>query len=59
MVYRLCLAFSLVCCSGCVTTTRTTMYCNKTIDLDNDPASGTMDVGLRFELFRDFTQRRK
>ncbi len=57
MVYRLCLAFVLIFCSGCVTTTKTTMYCNKTVDLDNDPMSGTMDVGVRLELFRDWSRR--
>ena len=57
MVYRLCLAFVLIFCPGCVTTTKTTMYCNKTIDLDNDPMSGTMDVGVRLELFRDWSRR--
>ena len=57
MVYRLCLAFVLILCSGCVTTTKTTMYCNKTVDLDSDPMSGTMDVGVRLELFRDWSRR--
>ena len=57
MVYRICLAFVLICCSGCVTTTKTTMFCNKTIDLDNRPMSGTMDVGIRLELFRDWSRK--
>ncbi len=58
MLHRLCLIFLLVlCCGGCVTTAKTTMYCNKTIDLDNEPMSGTMDVGVRLELFRDWGRR--
>ena len=57
MVYRLCLVAFLVCCSGCVTTTKTTMFCNKTIDLDQRPIDGTIDVGVRLEFFRDWTRR--
>ena len=57
MVYRLCLAFILICCSGCVTTTKTTMFCNKTIDLDQRPMDGSVDVGVRLEFFRDWTRR--
>ena len=57
MVYRLCLAFFLIVCSGCVTTTKTTMFCNKTIDLDQRPMEGSVDVGIRIELFRDWSRR--
>ena len=57
MVYRLCFVSLLVFCSGCVTTAKTTLFCNKTIDLDNRPMSGTMDVGIRLELFRDWSKR--
>jgi len=57
MVYRLCLAFILIGCSGCVTTTKTTMFCNKTIDLDQRPMDGSVDVGVRLEFFRDWTRR--
>jgi hypothetical protein len=56
MVYRLCLAFILICCSGCVTTTKSTMFCNKTIDLDQRPMDGSVDVGVRLEFFRDWTR---
>ena len=44
-------------CGGCVTTTKTSMYCNKTIDLENDPMSGTMNIGIRLELFRDWSRK--
>jgi hypothetical protein len=53
VVYRLCLAVFLVCCTGCVTT-RATVTCNKTIDLTGQPDNGRMNVGVRLELFRDW-----
>ena len=56
MVYRLCLAIVLVFCSGCVTTSKVSLFCNKTIDLDKRPLEGTMDVGIRLELFRNWEQ---
>ena len=56
MVYRLCLAIILVFCSGCVTTSKVSLFCNKTIDLDKRPLEGTMDVGIRLELFRNWEQ---
>jgi hypothetical protein len=55
MVYRLCLVALLVLCSGCVTT-RASVTCNKTIDLTGRPDNGRMNVGVRFELFRDWTR---
>ena len=54
MVYRLCLAIVLVFCGGCVTTSKVALFCNKTIDLDKRPLEGTMDVGIRLELFRNW-----
>jgi len=54
MVYRLCLAFGLIFFSGCVTTSKVSLFCNKTIDLDKRPLEGTMDVGIRLELFRNW-----
>ena len=45
----------LVFCSGCVTT-RATVTCNKTIDLTGQPDNGRMNVGVRLELFRDWTR---
>ena len=56
MVYRLCLAIVLVFCSGCVSTSKVSLFCNKTIDLDKRPLEGTMDVGIRLELFRNWEQ---
>jgi hypothetical protein len=56
MVYRLCLAFILVFCSGCVTTSKCALTCNKTIDLDQRPMDGRVNVGIRFEFFRDWTR---
>jgi len=58
MVYRLCAAILLVFCCGCVTTTKTTIFCNKTIDLDKRPLDGTMNVGISLEFFRDWSKRR-
>jgi len=55
MVYRLCLAFILIACSGCVTT-RTSLTCNKTISLNGQPDNDKMNVGIRFEMFRDWTR---
>mgnify|MGYP003320488533 CR=1 FL=1 len=55
MVYRLCLVALLIFCSGCVTT-RTSLTCNKTIDLSGQPDNGRMNVGVRFEMFRDWTK---
>jgi len=54
MVYRLCLVALLAFCSGCVTTSKVSLFCNKTIDLDKRPLEGTMDVGIRLELFRNW-----
>jgi hypothetical protein len=51
------LALILVCCGGCVTTSKTSLFCNKTIDLDNRPMSGTMDVGIKFEFFKDWSKK--
>jgi len=56
MVYRLCLAFILIACSGCVTT-KCAFTCNKTIHLDNRPINDTMNVGVRLELFRDWSRK--
>ena len=55
MVYRLCFDSLLVFCSGCVTT-RAKVTCNKTIDLTGQPDNGRMNVGVRLELFRDWTR---
>lgn len=33
------------------------MFCNKTISLDNRPVDGTMDVGIRWEFFRDWSRK--
>lgn len=54
-MYRLYLILFLICCSGCVTT-RATVTCNKTIDLTGQPDNGRMNVGVRLELFRDWTR---
>jgi len=56
MVYRLCLVALLVFCSGCVTT-RATVTCNKTVDLTGQPDNGRMNVGVRLELFRDWSRK--
>ena len=40
----------LIFCSGCVTTSRCSLTCNKTIDLDNRPIDGKINVGVRLEL---------
>ena len=56
MVYRLCLAFILIACSGCVTTSKCALTCNKTIDLDQRPMDGSVNVGVRLEFFRDWTR---
>ena len=32
------------------------MFCNKTIDLDQRPMDGSVDVGVRLEFFRDWTR---
>lgn len=56
MVYRLCLVALLVFCNGCVTT-RATVTCNKTIDLTGQPDNGRMNVGVRLELFRDWSRK--
>ena len=55
MVYRLCFVSLLVFCSGCVTT-RATVTGIKTIDLTGQPDNGRMNVGVRLELFRDWTR---
>lgn len=55
MVYRLCLAFVLICCTGCVTT-KCAVTCNKTISLNGQPDNDKMNVGVRLELFRDWTR---
>ena len=52
MVYRLCLVALLIFCSGCVTT-RATVTCNKTVE---QPDNGRMNVGVRLEIFRDWTR---
>jgi len=44
----------LICCSGCVSTSKVSMFCNKTIDLDQRPLEGKMDVGIRVEFFRNW-----
>ena len=49
--------FLLIFCSGCVSTSKVTLFCNKTIDLDQRPMEGTIDVGVRLELFRDWNKR--
>jgi hypothetical protein len=46
----------LVFCSGCVTT-RASVTCNKTVDLTGQRDNGRMNVGVRFELFRDWTRK--
>ena len=55
MVYRLCLVALLIFCNGCVTT-RCSFTCNKTIHLDNRPINDKINVGVRLELFRDWTR---
>jgi hypothetical protein len=56
MVYRLCLVSLLICCTGCVTTSKCSLTCNKTIDLTGQPDNGRMNVGVRVEFFRDWTR---
>ena len=56
MVYRLCLVAFLVCCSGCVTTSKCSIHCDKTLDLNQQPIDGRMNVGVRLEFLRDWTR---
>jgi|32_taG_2_1085360.scaffolds.fasta_scaffold42449_2 uncharacterized lipoprotein YajG len=44
-------------CTGCVTTSKAVIHANKTVDLQNDPLQGDMQVGVRLEFFRDHTKR--
>jgi hypothetical protein len=55
MVYRFCLVALLIFSSGCVTT-KTSLTCNKTISLNGQPDNDRMNVGVRLELFRDWTR---
>jgi len=43
----------LLFCSGCVTTSKCSLTCNKTLDLNQQPIDGRMNVGVRLEFFRD------
>ncbi len=56
MVYRLCLVALLIFCDGCVTTSKCSVHCNKTLDLTGQPDNGRMNVGVRVEFFRDWTR---
>ena len=56
MVYRLCFVSLLMFCSGCVTTSKCSLTCNKTLDLNQQPIDGKINVGVRIEFFRDWTK---
>ncbi len=40
------------CCTGC-TTSKAVIHANKTVNLEQDPMKGDMQVGVRLEFFRD------
>ena len=42
--------------SGCVTTSKAVVHANKTVNLEQDPMKGDMQVGVRLEFFRDHTK---
>ena len=44
------------CCTGC-TTSKAVIHANKTVNLEQDPIKGDMQVGVRLEFFRDHTKR--
>jgi len=56
MKYLLFILLPLI--TGCVTTSKVNMFCNKTIDLDQRPLEGKVDVGIRIEFFRDWSKIR-
>ena len=43
-------------CSGCVTTSKCSLTGNKTLDLNQQPIDGRMNVDVRVEFFRDWTR---
>lgn len=51
---RIFILFACIFCCGCVSTSKVSMFCNKTIDLDQRPLEGKMDVGIRVEFFRNW-----
>ena len=44
------------CFTGC-TTSKAVIHANKTVNLEQDPMKGDMQVGVRLEFFRDHTKR--
>jgi serine protease inhibitor len=55
-MYKIFLCLLLLLCSGCITTSKCALTCNKTINLDQRPIDDRVNVGIRFEFFRDWTR---
>ena len=43
-------------CTGCVTTSKVAVHCDKVVDTRH-PIDGNMNVGVRVEFFKDHTKK--
>ena len=46
----------VLCCTGCATS-KAVIHANKTVNMEQDPMQGDIQVGLRLEFFRDHNRR--
>jgi len=57
MFTKIIFATAVLFCTGCVTTSKAVVHANKTVNLEQDPMKGDVQVGVRLEFFRDHTKR--